>query len=308
MPPVKSNRLVSINGKRAFLTNCVRFAAAPALLGWSSLTAQAAPADLRYFPVGTIYDYRWKLLDLALAHTLGSDGPYTLIPYAEDITQNRGVVLLETGAIEVIALGTNQDRESRLLPIRIDILRGIVGFRVFVIRAADQARIADMDSATFQRELVFGLNSQWADLPIMRDQGFSVTTSTSYENLFGMLAAGRFDAFPRGLNEARRELNERRAAYPQLAVESTRAIFFPFPIYFWVKRGNAALAQRIERGLNIALADGSFKNLFVTYHAAQIEAMKTHKRRVIRLDNTILPVGSPVPDTRWWWPESGLSG
>ncbi len=264
-------------------------------------TALAASTPLTYFPAGPIYEYRWKLLELALAHTQDGATPAALLPYAEDVTQNRGVKLLQEGAIDVVALGTNAEREAQMQPIRIDILRGIVGYRIFVIRAADQAHIAKLDAQALRRELTFGLNSQWADVPVMRANGFTVATSTSYESLFGMLTAKRFDAFPRGLNEAARELEERKGSYPELAVEQSKALFFPFPIYFWVNRDNKVLAQRIERGLTLALADGSFRKLFESYHAKEIAALAREKRQVIRLHNPSLPAGTPEPDTRWWW-------
>ncbi len=263
--------------------------------------ATAASAALTYFPVGPIYEYRWKLLELALAHTPDGSAATTLIPYVEEVTQNRGVQLLQSGAIDVIALGTNAERESQMTPIKVDILRGIVGFRIFVIRASDQQRFAKLDEHALRQELTFGLNSQWADVPVMRANGFTVETSTSYENLFSMLVAKRFDAFPRGLNEAARELEERKASYPQLAVEQTKALYFPFPIYFWVRKDNKALAQRIERGLTLSLGDGSFRKLFETYHAKEIAALAKEKRQVIRLNNPNLPLGNPEPDTRWWW-------
>ena len=264
----------------------------------------AAETTIRYFPSGLIYEYRWKLLELALAHTENTEAASRLVPYAEEVTQNRGISLLQSRAIDVIALGTNEEREAKLLPIRIDILRGIVGFRLLVIRATDQARIAKMNEGTLRRQITFGLNSQWADLPIMRANNFSVITSSNYENLFEMLAAGRFDAFPRGLNEARRELDERKQNYPQLAIEKSKALFFPFPIYFWVSKDNPALAKRIERGLRESLADGSFRKLFESYHAAEIASLKKEKRQVILLDNPILPAGTSKPDTSWWWPEA----
>jgi ABC-type amino acid transport substrate-binding protein len=224
--------------------------------------AFSSEAVIRYFPSGTIYEYRWKLLELALTHTNDIAKPLQLAPFTENVTQNRGLSLLESGAIDVIALGTNAEREAQLLPVKIDILRGIVGFRLLVIRAADQKRITQMDDVSLRKQLIFGLNSQWADLPIMRANGFSVITSSDYENLFVMLAANRFDAFPRGLNEARRELDERKQNYPQLAIEKSRALYFPYPVYFWVNKNNVALAKRIELGLNRSLADGSFRKLF----------------------------------------------
>ena len=266
--------------------------------------AFSSEAVIRYFPSGTIYEYRWKLLELALTHTNDIAKPLQLAPFTENVTQNRGLSLLESGAIDVIALGTNAEREAQLLPVKIDILRGIIGFRLLVIRAADQKRITQMDDVSLRKQLMFGLNSQWADLPIMRANGFSVITSSDYENLFVMLAANRFDAFPRGLNEARRELDERKQNYPQLAIEKSRALYFPYPVYFWVNKNNVALAKRIELGLNRSLADGSFRKLFESYHAAEIAAIKKEKRKVILLDNTILPAGNAKPDTSWWWPKS----
>ena len=274
-----------------------------AVLAFFSFNASviARETSLRYFPAGPIYEYRWKLLELALAHAQNAGESIRLVPYGEDVTQNRGMELLQSGAIDVIALGTNVEREATMRPIKIDILRGIVGFRIFVIRAADQERIERLDELSLKKQLTFGLNSQWADLPIMRANGFTVETSTSYENLFVMLAGGRFDAFPRGLNEAERELEERRQSYPQLAIEQTKALFFPYPVYFWVSKENTVLAQRIERGLKLSLADGSFRKLFETYHAAEIAMLASEKRQVIRMANPILPAETPEPDTRWWW-------
>jgi hypothetical protein len=271
--------------------------------GWTGRAA-AEGATLRYFPVGPIYEFRWKVLELALSKTERTQGHVVLVPFAEEVTQNRGIQLLQSGAIDVVALGTNADREEELLPIKFDILRGVVGFRLLIIRAADQAKIAGMDDTALRRQLTFGLNSQWADLPVMRANGFSVVTSPGYENLFGMLAAGRFDAFPRGLNEARHEMDARRDVFPQLAVEGTKAFYFPFPIYFWVRKTNLALSQRNEHGLQLAMADGSYRKLFMDYHAADVAALRREKRHIIRLDNPVLPTGTGQPDTSWWWPET----
>lgn len=268
----------------------------------SVFPAHAAQRTLAYFPVGPIYEYRWKALELALDHVRRSEGvAIDLRPFGEDVTQNRAVSLLEAGKIDVIALGTNDERESRMLPIKIDISRGTVGYRVFLVSSSDQERIAGMDDEAFRTELTFGLNSQWADVPVMRVNGYTVLTSTDYESLFGMLAAHRFDALPRGIGEAAVELAARRKAYPGLTIEKTRALFFPYPIYFWVNRQDAELAGRIERGLRAALADGSFRKLFMTYHASMIEDLARSHRRVIRLDNPLLPPGSAEIDTKWWW-------
>jgi hypothetical protein len=277
---------------------------AGSLFASAAMKPVVAEGTIRYFPSGTIYDFRWQALELALAHVEPPESRTRLRPFEEDVTQNRGVMLLRSGAIDVIALGTSPERETDLRPIKIDILRGLIGFRLLIIRSKEQDRIARMDAETFRQSVTFGLNSQWSDLPIMKANGYLVTTSLSYENLFEMLTAGRFDAFPRGINEARRELEERKAAYPDLTVEKTKALFFPFPIYFWVRKNNEALAKKIEDGLNRALSDGSFEKLFRSYHAIDIADVRKERREIILLNNPLLPKDTPSTDTSWWWPES----
>jgi hypothetical protein len=269
------------------------------LSGWAGLAADRQV--LRTYPSGAIYDYRWQLLELALEH-VPDGGRVRLLPYVEPITQSRSVLLLETGALDVIALGTNPEREAELLPVRVDILRGILGYRVFLIRKSDQPRLARMSDLELRQQLTFGLERDWADLPVMIANGYRVETAASPGNLFAMLNAGRFDAFPRGITEVYQDLAENQRRYPQLVLEPGRALYFPFPVYFWVSRSNPELARRIQLGLTLALKDGSFQRLFTASYATEIGIMRKSRRHVILLANPNLPAGLAEPDTHWWWP------
>ena len=266
-------------------------------------TAAAEPtAVIHYFPVGAIYDFRWKLLELALQHTARPGEPLPrLEPATGDNSQSRAVLQLEAGALEVVALGSNEERVAQLLPVKIDILKGIIGLRVFIIRAEDQPRIGKMNVKALRTGLKYGLNNQWADLPVMKVNGFTVEGGVGYDNLFAMLEANRFDAFPRGLNEAYRELELQRGKHPGLAVERSKALYIPYPVYYWVNRKNTALARRIERGLRAALADGSFRQLFEQYHAQEIAQLAREPRQVLVLRNPHLKDAREHPDTSWWW-------
>jgi hypothetical protein len=113
--------------------------------------------------------------------------------------------------------------------------------------------------------------------------------SIGYESLFEMLAAGRFDAFPRGLNEVGSEMKEQLPRYPGLTLEKTKAIYFPFPVYFWVSKQNTPLARRVLQGLKLAERDGSFKALFLRHHAEAIQLLATMAGK---------PRRSPIPNCR----------
>ena len=77
----------------------------------------------------------------------------------------------------------------------------------------------------------------------------------------------RFDYMPRGVYEAFNE--QRMNAVHKLVVEPTIFLHYEVPFYFFVSRSNVALGQRVERGLRIALKDGSFDKLFNSFPAFQ---------------------------------------
>ncbi|BBF86829.1 hypothetical protein DLM_3237 [Aquitalea magnusonii] len=279
---------------------CFALLALICLLG--SLAAQAADNVIRYYPSGSIYTYRWALLKLALDHMEKLDHRhYDLVPLNDKVTQWRAEQLLSTEKVDILAFAPNAQREKLLQPVRMDILKGIIGYRVFFVRKEDSARFARMNAQQFRADVRLGLNSQWADYPIMKNNGYDVMAAIGYESLFEMLAAGRFDAFPRGLNEVGSEMQEQLPRYPGLTLEKTKAIYYPFPVYFWVNKQNTPLARRVLQGLKLAERDGSFKALFLRHHAAAIQLLAANGWQTTQIANTELPPGNVKPDTSWWW-------
>ena len=268
----------------------------------ASPAAQAAENIIRYYPGGSIYTYRWALFKLALDHMEKLDHRhYELVPLNDKVTQWRAEQLLSSGKVDVLAFAPNAQRERLLQPVRMDILKGIIGYRVFFVRKEDSARFARMNAQQFRAGVRLGLNGQWADYPIMKNNGYQMLAAIGYESLFEMLVAGRFDAFPRGLNEVGGEMQEQLPRYPALTLEKTKALYYPFPVYFWVSKENTALASRVLQGLKMAERDGSFKALFLLHHADAIRLLAANGWQTTQITNTELPPGNAKPDTSWWW-------
>ena len=259
-------------------------------------------APIRYFQTDLRYQYRIDLLKLALDHTLESHGPYKIAPTTESITQARGIDLLERKeGVDVAFLPTTKERELKLRAIKIPILRGILGYRVLLIHRDDQAKFASIYSLDELREhFRGGFGSQWADMAILKQNQLKVVGIAQYESLFSMLEVKRFDYFPRGINEAWKEIELQHASYPHLMVEENLALYYPYPVYFFVHKNNLYLADRINLGLQMALSDGSFKALFMAYHQDFIEQAKLTGRRMFILSNPTLPEDTDSPDTQWW--------
>ena len=114
-----------------------------------------------------------------------------------------------------------------------------------------------------------------------------------------MLALGRVDYFPRGATEVHSEI----AQFPDhgLAVEQSLVLHYPSAYYFFVARDNDELAEVIEKGLNVAIANGSFDQVFNTYFGEKIEAFDLNNRTVLRLENPLLPPKTPLERAELWF-------
>lgn len=224
-----------------------------------------------------------RLLALALAKT-SNEGPFEIVAFDQPLTSPRqSREIKNNGVINLIWDGTNLQRETELYPIKISLLRHLNDYRVFLIRAEDKQRFAAITTLDQLRALKAGAGVNWPSTAILTANGIPVVTSIAYDYLFPMLRAKRFDYMPRGVYEAFGE--QRLNAVHQLAVEPTIFLHYEVPFYFFVSRSNVALGQRVERGLRIALRDGSFDKLFRSIPAfveAQAE-IDAKKRRIFEL-------------------------
>jgi len=225
-----------------------------------------------------------KLLRLALDKTAATDGAYTISHFDQQLTSPRQVLEVRNqGVINVMWDGTDEQRERDLLPVKISLLRELNDYRVFLIRKGDEPRFAAVRTLDDLRKLEAGAGVNWPSTAILRANGLPVVTSIAYEYLFPMLAARRFDYLPRGIYEAYYE--QRTHDKLGLVIEKTIFFHYPVPFYFFVSRDNPKLAARIERGLRIALKDGSFDKLFNSYPAFRrsMEEIDAGRPRVFEL-------------------------
>ena len=247
------------------------------------------------------HDYIISLLKLALDKTVDEYGDYELVhcPYPAEQKRNFRLVL-NNGGLDLLWSMTTRHREKVLLPIRIPLQKGLLGHRIFLIRPEMQETFSKVDSLLELKYLTAGQGHDWPDNEILKYNGLRVVSCHKYPLCFSMLEKGRFDYFPRGLAEPLGEL--RQYAHLGLVIENTILLRYPAPIYFFVNRGNPALAERLEKGLRTAIDDGSFDNLF--YNHPQIREiferfdLKSHK--IIDLVNPQLPPETPIGDKSLW--------
>jgi hypothetical protein len=256
------------------------------------------------------YEYEWAVLRTALQKTEPRDGPYALRQLPVPMSPERvNQELLEAdGKINILVRATDATLERHFLPVRLPVDRGLLGNRIFLVRAADLPALAAVRTLGDLRRLRAGLGYDWADLRIMDAAGIPTVASHSYEGLFTMLYAGRYDFFSRALDEAVREYDERHARHPQLAIEPTLLLRYPLPRYFFLRRDaqGRKLAARIEAGMEIMIKDGSLDALFRQYKGKLLERVGIQQRRVLTIPNPELSPETPLARKELWYdPASG---
>lgn len=232
--------------------------------------------------------YFYKLLELALQKTTAEYGPYELTQITQTLSHKRYIaeVMRDDGMIDLTWTMINPEREQQMLPIKISLLRGMNSYRVFLVRKEDLPRFATITSLEQLKHYSAGSGSNWPDTEILHNNDLPVVTSAHYELLFTMFARKRFDYFPRGVYEV---WNEQKAHADKGFVIEPRLMFhYPAPIYFFVNKHKPQLAARIQRGLEMALADGSFDQLFFSIPGFERGYQEMHNpaRRILHLNST----------------------
>lgn len=246
--------------------------------------------------------YPIALLHLALDK---ADSHYIPVPSKRDQAQWRTLRQLESGkGMDVVWTFTSIEREEKLLPVRIPIDRGLLGWRLLLIREQDSERFARIRDMQQLQSLRAVQGHDWPDFNLLKYNQFNVIPSTHYQGMFTMLHLGRVDYFPRTVTEIQSELHSHSDL--GLAIAPELVLYYPAPLYYFVHPDKAQLAQDIEQGLRVAIADGSMKQLFLQHFAEDIALAQLQQRRVIRLQNPFLHADTPLQDDSLWFkPQRG---
>lgn len=234
-----------------------------------SLIAAAQPLTVTLSGTGKTnpnepYYYFIQVLTLALEKTRASEGDFKIAFLNHKGGIERDRTMLAAGAgIDLMWGSVTQARAQDVRVIDMDLLKGLNNYRVLLTNKKSQPYFEKVKTLTDLKEFKAGSGTYWTDGRILDYNGFSVVYGANYNGLFKMLRMNRYDFLSRGLHEIGNDL----AAYGDLGLiqEQNLLLKYEHPIRycFFVNKNNEKLAQRIERGLIAAQADGSFDELFL---------------------------------------------
>lgn len=258
---------------------------------------------IRYPLLSSVADpqsaYMLEILRLAVKY---SGQAYQLQPGEAPMQQARAIYELTSsqGKVDILWTMSTDEREARILPIRIPLDKGLIGWRIALLTKANKEMFKNVRSARDLAAFSAGQELDWPDVPILKSNGLPVKTSASYEPLFNMLKAGRFDYFPRSVFEIQNEFD----AHPEhdLHIDKYVLLHYPAAVYFFVAPRNREMAKDIQNGLEISIRNGSFEKVFQRYQHAAIKNFNLKKRAVINLRNPLLSTDKmPLNRTELWF-------
>ncbi|MFA0087945.1 hypothetical protein BCU70_09690 [Vibrio sp. 10N.286.49.C2] len=238
-----------------------------------------------------------ELVELALQK---SGKSHTVNHATEYLSDARLVEEVRNGHIDLIWAGASQDLQNQLQAVKIPIFKGLAGYRTFVIEKNSQYKFATVRNIHDLRTLKAGLGRFWSDTKILEAAHLNVIKPVKADSLFHMVEGGRFDFLPLGVHESRGVVEAQDGL--NLAVEDNILLVYPSAMYFYVSKQNTSLFQDINNGLEIAIKDGSFNEIFYNSELIRttFETSKLTERVVINIDNPYLPKDAPIERKELW--------
>lgn len=235
-------------------------------------------------------EYANALLRQVMERTVPEFGPYT-IAYAETHMERPRLfeALKEGRLVNVTAYPADARWLKELLSVPVPVDMGLQSWRIALIDQRQQGRMRKLRLPGELKQLKAGVGIAWVTAASLRDNGFAVVTGGSYDGLFDMLMAGRFDYMPRGINEIFQEYEQRKPAAPQLAVEDSILLHDQIPSLFFVSPRDARLQRRIAAGMESLLRDGTLERLVLQQHRGHLRRARICGRRRIELPGKDMP-------------------
>ncbi|MER2491555.1 transporter substrate-binding domain-containing protein [Catenovulum sediminis] len=180
------------------------------------------------------------------------------------------------------------DQENKIL-IPIPLMQGLLGTRLMIINERDRVKFATIKTKAQLQALYSGIPAGWADAKLFIANNFNVNETGTFDDILLRLKRKQFDYFALGANEIESVYEQRVTAKENLIIEPTLALYYPFPVVFYVNPNRAELAQQLRASLHQLVQNETLNKIFARYFAQIQERLNLTERKFIHLENPLLP-------------------
>ena len=225
----------------------------------------------------------FDFIELALAKAESKFGRYTIetLP-ASNIEQAFDLLNTPTG-LDLIVSGVEKSRELQAYPIYVPLDRGLLGFRLCLInkRSVDVFSAIGTAEEFNERNLPIFVKQQWPDRGIYENNGFLVQGFSELTSLTNALSGDSNACFSRSLIE----IDFDAAKYQDLKIEESIAFIYPLADIIYVNKANTRLQAALEYGLNKAIEDQSYYQLFNKHYESVLQQHSFYFRKMFLMKN-----------------------
>lgn len=242
-------------------------------------------------------EYFINVLRLALQK---SGEPFTLdTVLLSPMSEKRSKLFLKSQRYNVHWLLTNEELEEDLIPIRVPLYKGLIGWRLLVVHENNADVFANITTLSELKPYKATQGLGWPDTIILESAGLSLRPAVDWTGLMEIMTRQQAEYMPLALNEVwwvKQSLNDR-----QLMIEDHLILQYPSAYYFFVSKNLPEHARLLEKGMQAAVNDGSFTELFMRTFGDGIRRSNLQDRTIFSLNNPLLPRRTPVADKRLWF-------
>lgn len=240
------------------------------------------------------------VFDILKLAVLEADPHAKFVVATEKVPSGRLAEELLSGGLSVLWGSSSAARESQFRAVRLPVLKGLLGHRVFIIHKDNQHLFSNIRTLNDLKKLSAGLGRTWGDTQIMKDEGLPVVTASGFINLIHMLDGKRFDYFPRGVHEPWSEV--KNSSELEVTVEKDLMLIYPLAMHFYVAPANKELHDLIYKGLETILLNGKYDDLFFDSEMVKDALGKANiaNRHIIRMSNPNIPPDTPLDREEFW--------
>lgn len=244
--------------------------------------------------------YFEELFKRALLNALVPDSDVELIkvPYTEAL-HGGAVRLLNNDIIDLFLSASDKELDKQILPVKIPLVMGLLGYRVAITHADNLDTLRKIGNP---KSLKACQVRHWPDVKVLQFNDFTVVPTNNFERTFELTYKKRCDYFPRAIYEGYEELRSAQQRFPDLVMFDDIMLYYPYPMYIYMKKSNIRLHNLFTVGLNKMIDSGELLQLIkeseITSHLFPLS--KWQDKTIIPLDNPFLPKDTPFDDSRLW--------
>ncbi|MFZ6691089.1 substrate-binding periplasmic protein [Undibacterium sp. SXout20W] len=254
------------------------------------MSNDASSSETIYYPRSTAkidphIDFILEILNTALREF---PGKYQPVPSAAAYPQTRSIneAISPYGQIDLVWTMSTNERETKLIPIRIPLDKGLLGWRIAFVNDKNKDILSQVKSLNDLKKFDAGQVHDWPDTEILQNNMLNVVSSSTYEAMFKMLAANRFDYSPRAIFEIWGELAS-HSSMP-IFIDTHIVLHYPTAFYFFVSPRKPVFANDLKLGIERIITNGQFEKIFQKYQRDAIQKADIKHRTVIELRNPLL--------------------